>query len=439
LRFLSHFANSSLIRRVLQTLLQKFLPFISLFSGGNPDAQISMADMVSRIKQVSHTMCWTEQGFCVPVCAYLKRKLRHVMRKVQHDRLGPHPIASIAPDRSPLVNGSEYYATVGEYEGDSLIYFPATMVSFAVSSQLITALVDTPAECGKMLRLVLYVNVAGVGTAFVPKADFEKRPRGVVMKYSILGDECDSYSPPPSDWSTYESDTRDILTRVAAGCAQFNMGPGMLPVTGRSSPFSVTNGVSSLQFTQLDFGVSFQPFFSEKTTCLSAQQCEAFLQMPALREDNRCFFIHLGVALGLHPVALQAIFRAHSDAMLRRIELALSQKTHEDDQRFDEVKMLEGSLQSVLRKSDMIEAAILSTVWPQEFQVRKTITANFSVQLNSLPPPPPLHPPLHPPSPPSPSLSPLTSGAAECSHSNFYCRTLWSAAKRLLLVLPSSI
>jgi hypothetical protein len=215
-----------------------------------------------------------------------------------------------------------------------------------------------------------------------------------------------------ADWSTYESDTRDILTRVAAGCAQFNMGPGMLPDTGRSSPFPVSNGVSSLQFTQLDFGVSFEPFFSEKTTSLSAQQCEAFLQMPALREDNRCFFIHLGVALGLHPVALQAIFRAHSDAMLRRIELALSQKTHEDDQRFDEVKMLEGSLQSVLRKNDMIEAAILSTVWPQEFQVRKTITANFSVQLNFLPHPlplPPFHPPSIPPPPPPPHpLLPLS-------------------------------
>jgi hypothetical protein len=344
-----------------------------------------MAEMVSKIKQASHLMCWAEKGFTEPVYAYLTRKLRHVSRRVKYDA-SPHA----PPPHALLVEGRNYYASMGETSDcGSLIYYPVKLVSFSISSGLITALVHCSNDAGAILSLLMKFSAAVVSDAFVPTAEFESRPRGIVC--TPLAAEPDGYDPPPADWSTYDSDTRDILASLAVCCAQFKMDSTMLPGTGRASLFSIRNGVSSLQFTEIDHGASFQPFFSDKTTSGSAQQRDKLLQTPALREIHRCFFIHLGVALGLHPVALQAVFRAHSDKLLKRIQLALSQKTHEDDQRFDEVKMLEGSLQSVLRPNDMIEAPILSIVWPQEFQVHGNITASFSPQprppLSSLLPP----------------------------------------------------
>ncbi len=361
----------------MQILLQNFAPFISLFTGGNADTQISMADMVSRIKHVSHLLCWNELGFREPVHAYLKRKLRFVMRRVQEDM----SLHAMQPKTKThlLENGAEYYCCAGETdECGRLIYFPATLLSFNISGGVITALVHSPDDNGKLLSLFLKVSTALAAAAFVPKAKFEKDPVGIVCKY--LAEESSGCKAPPVDWSTYESDISDILTHLAARCEHFKMDAASLPDTGRSSPYSISNGYSSLQCTQIDHGMSFQPFFSEKLTSCDAQQLDRMLDAPALREINRCFFIHLGVALGLHPIAMQAVFRAHSNAVLKRIQLALSQKTHEDDQRFDEVKMLEGALQSVLNHNDMIEAPILSIVWPQEFQVHRGIAAHFLLQ-----------------------------------------------------------
>jgi hypothetical protein len=323
-----------------------------------------MADMVSRIKRASYLLCWSEPGFCEPVNAYLKRKLRHVMGKVSR---GPQ-----LPARKMLVleNGADYYASVGELgECGRLIYFLVKLVHFKLSLPVITALVQTPAQNGKCVNMLLKYNESFIGTGFVPKAEFEKDPLGIVCKDMVT--TADVYNAPPADWGSYENDMKDVLMHLATCCEQFKMDVTVLPKTGRSSPYSISNGVSTLQFTEIDQGMSFQPFFSEKMTSCNAQQREKLLQTPALREINRCFFIHLGVALGLHPVAMQAIFRGHSDALLKRIQLALSQKTHEDDQRFDEVAMLQGALQSVLSQNDMIEAPILSIIWPQEFQVHQ--------------------------------------------------------------------
>jgi hypothetical protein len=379
--------SSCLTRHVLQTILQNFLPFISLFTGGNADTQISMADMVNRIKHASHLMCWNESSFYEPIHAYLKRKLRHVSMRVERD-LQSLPMQ---PQQKMLLleNGSDYYATVGEMdECGRMIYFPAKLVSFKISFGVITVLVQTTDDNGKIMSLLLKISTSHAGSAFVPKAEFEAEPLGVVCKYMTT--TLETFTPPPTDWSAYENDMKEILTCLAAGFPNFKIDSTALSSTGRESPFSISNATSSLQFTEVDHGMSFQPFFPDKMASCSAKQRDKLLSTSALREINRCFFIHLGVALGFHPVAMQAIFRAHSDALLNRIHLALSQKTHEDDQRFDEVKMLEGALQSVLRRNDMIEAPILSIIWPQEFQVRPNIAANFSPQTPSPPPPPSL-------------------------------------------------
>ena len=203
-----------------------------------------------------------------------------------------------------------------------------------------------------------------------PKAEFEKNPLGVVTTLPATSDSS-QYGHLPTDWTTYDRDMKEILACVASQCREFKMPPSMLPSTGKQTPFIVRQEGcdSELHFVQIDHGMSFKPFFPGEMCATDAQKRERLLQTSALCEPLRCFFIHLGVALGLHPIALQAQFCTHSAILLACIEHALSQKTSEDDQRFDELKLREGSLRSVLRHNDMIEAPVLSILWPPELQV----------------------------------------------------------------------
>jgi hypothetical protein len=40
--------------------------------------------------------------------------------------------------------------------------------------------------------------------------------------------------------------------------------------------------------------------------------------MHTVNETNRCFYLHLGVGLGIHPFALQALFRLGAADVLSR-------------------------------------------------------------------------------------------------------------------------
>jgi hypothetical protein len=352
-------------------MLRNFLPFISLFTGGDVDAPISMAAMLNRLKLASHVICWTKvRGFAQPVHAYLKRKLRHVMSKVAF-----RSSASSALTPAPtllLVTGHEYYSWMGERNATGQpIYYPARLVYFKVLPQTasVEMYLETLDDSGQKLAYTwVSCKTAHMKTSFVPKAEFEANPLGQVIRTKRQTIDSHHYSPPPTDWSTYDSDMNEILSCLAPRCPAFTLPSSLLPSTGTSAPYQMSNGSCSLHFTQIDHGMSFQPFFSDKTSACDQQQRDKLLQKAALCEVNRCFFIHLGVALGLHPIALQAIFRAHSSALLRRINVALSEKTHEDDQRFDGLKMWDSSLQSVLARNDMIEAAVLGILWPMELQ-----------------------------------------------------------------------
>jgi hypothetical protein len=56
-------------------------------------------------------------------------------------------------------------------------------------------------------------------------------------------------------------------------------------------------GAHVLTFHRDDFHVLFSPFLKSVPTDLQMEK--------SVVETNRCFFLHLGVAMGLHPYALQ--------------------------------------------------------------------------------------------------------------------------------------
>lgn len=71
------------------------------------------------------------------------------------------------------------------------------------------------------------------------------------------------------------------------------------PPTVYSTELFINN--KSYIFIQDDFHVSFLPFMPFLTLELQMDKCAI--------ETNRCFFLHLGVAVGVHPYLLQTAFR----------------------------------------------------------------------------------------------------------------------------------
>ena len=71
-------------------------------------------------------------------------------------------------------------------------------------------------------------------------------------------------------------------------------------------------------------------------------------------ESNRCFFLHLGVALCLNPFILQVSFR-HFGSLLMQ------------DTAAEDFSLREDILQSVLNYCDFVDANCLIWLWMQEF------------------------------------------------------------------------
>jgi hypothetical protein len=72
-------------------------------------------------------------------------------------------------------------------------------------------------------------------------------------------------------------------------------------------------------FTQKDFGISFRKVLGpEYVGSLIRENIEDVRLMHCVNETNRCFYMHLGIGLGIHPFALQALFRYAAADVLSR-------------------------------------------------------------------------------------------------------------------------
>jgi hypothetical protein len=119
------------------------------------------------------------------------------------------------------------------------------------------------------------------------------------------------------DWSdeAYARDAPFVLRAVAADFPRFELG-AKLPASAsyphkRYWPidfyYSGTRKIKyRIDLDQIDYGISFEPFCSpEFLPSLSAEDHKRLMDTAAMRESFRCFFLHLAVELGVHPVALQ--------------------------------------------------------------------------------------------------------------------------------------
>jgi hypothetical protein len=78
-----------------------------------------------------------------------------------------------------------------------------------------------------------------------------------------------------------------------------------LHYTGKSSERNIKHRI---EFDEIDYGIDCAPFCTPAMLpSLSADDHKRLMDTAAMRERFRCFFLHLAVELGVHPVALQVI------------------------------------------------------------------------------------------------------------------------------------
>ena len=90
--------------------------------------------------------------------------------------------------------------------------------------------------------------------------------------------------------------------------------------------FVIENNRVDFDFIQYDYGVkfiqadpqnNFLPLDSIDDNIFDHRRLE---KSACIQETNRCFFLHLGVAIGLHPMAFEIAYRKHAELLLASIE-----------------------------------------------------------------------------------------------------------------------
>lgn len=84
-----------------------------------------------------------------------------------------------------------------------------------------------------------------------------------------------------------------------------------------------------------------------------------------LQESYRCFFLHLGVAIGLHPLAFEIAYRKHATMVIENSE--------PDD-------LCVEPAQSVLSRDEFVDCMALASLWPREFDEYQILIVNLDHQ-----------------------------------------------------------
>ncbi len=122
--------------------------------------------------------------------------------------------------------------------------------------------------------------------------------------------------------------------------------------------------IGSLDFVEFDYGIAFGPFLHGFD--------DRLLNSSAALETFRCFFLHLGVGTGIHPFALQEMFRHHCHTII-------------DDIPEESRAIYEESIQSVLNRmtvgddNNFVDSHVLTACWPVEFDQVRVLIVNHHI------------------------------------------------------------
>jgi hypothetical protein len=249
-------------------------------------------DSVRSIFAKASTQLFCNERFSkvlLPIGAYIRRKLRPVIRAVQA--------------KKTYEEGKQYKFCI-QTSGGFLSEIRCTLLK-RLEVQLFEVEVLRNGR-----RSILQVNKL-----------HEVSPHDEDDEYDDFADAAPRFVPRPLlkhafahlDWSAeaYARDMHFALRAIAADFPRFQLGE-KLPKCVKDD-YAVTFRKSSglrMDFDNFDYGISFAPFCSaEFLPSLSADDHQRLMDTAAMRESFRCFFLHLAVELGVHPVALQVIVR----------------------------------------------------------------------------------------------------------------------------------
>jgi len=138
-------------------------------------------------------------------------------------------------------------------------------------------------------------------------------------------------------------------------------------------------------FDEKDVGISFYPMLQR---CGVPREVLEAPENSAVKELNRCFFLHLGIALNINPFALQACMRQEARRAKAQVPEQLAAACEaceranapgstatqaEKDALGDEAARLlqlgaEDLLDPVLQQNALVDAVVLSCIWPREME-----------------------------------------------------------------------
>jgi hypothetical protein len=231
-----------------------------------------------------------EDWIFVPVRAYIRRKLQPVIRAVESIKV--------------YEEGKEYMVYIATPSGETL----------KVRCRLLKRL--------DVQRFRVVVKLAGQNIQLIAPKLMELGPDEFTDEDSDDWDDVPLQPMPRPvlkhafahlDWSqeAYALDMQFALQAIAADFPRFQLGE-KLPKCPLGDYWVTFNKSSKIRmdFDNFDYGISFAPFCTpEFLPSLSAEDHKRLMDTAAMRESFRCFFLHLAVELGVHPVALQVIAR----------------------------------------------------------------------------------------------------------------------------------
>jgi len=126
-------------------------------------------------------------------------------------------------------------------------------------------------------------------------------------------------------------------------------------------------------FDQYDYGITFYHFL-DPTWIEPSFPAERSRKSAAANESMRCFFLHMGMAVGIHPFALQVAFRKLGNKLLEH------PPAPEDNQELkDNYTGFNGDpLASVQSRGNYVDCMSLAAVWPREFDEYQVLIVNLT-------------------------------------------------------------
>lgn len=234
----------------------------------------------------------------------MRRKLKHARKKLCP--VPRHTASAIDSNVVKIYAGGEYYTllTNGRYAFFKLLRyakFTNGRTGYMAAIELLKADGSSTGETHDLL-------VPHFGL-FIPRDKFEEECSPLSPSSADLDG---SFADGRDDYSgeAYNKDLPEILSCLAASFPEFKL-CGRLPSRAVENKYVVRNSSSGkcLEFVEVDVGMSFKPFFTDDLMpSWSIEQGTRLMKSAALEELYRCFFIHLGLALDVHPLALQVWF-----------------------------------------------------------------------------------------------------------------------------------